>query len=310
MYHSMLVAMIRRSGIMGEIASWKIPDIDNVSNAAIEEAWRNWAVIEMGKRALCLAFLHDCSHCIYFSVKPTIFPSEFYVPLPCEDSLWNARTSKDWLQSLNKPSLYGTRIDRLRGRTMGDCHQMFRNAELNFHISPLAHFLLIHAIIVKVHLLGVPKANSPHADVPTDMAQVIATCKEVRDRVVYIQNALGMWLRSWQLCPDVTEYKDTNQVPFLHDSMPFYWVGQVSLIAFVKGFPPFGLTSPLKGDEKYRLMKEWFKMIKVFMKNGQQDATVFLDELMRIRLRNWQAEMQGNAAADDQDGVLGFFPEL
>jgi len=82
------------------------------------------------------------------------------------------------------------------------------------------------------------------------------------------------------------------------------------LIAFVKGFPPFGLISPLRGDEKYRLMKEWFKMIKVFMKNGQQDAAIFLDELMRIRLRNWQSEMQGNAIADDQDGVLGFFPEL
>ena len=187
---------------------------------------------------------------------------------------------------------------------------MFTDTNINFHITPLAHFILIHAITVKVHLLGVPKANSPHVNIPTDMAQVIASCKEVRDRVVYIQNALELWLKSWYLCPDVIEYKDPNQVPFLHDSMPFYWVGQVSLMAFVKGFPPFGLTSPLKGDDKYRLMKEWFKMIKVFMKNGQHDATIFLDELMKIRLRNWQAEMQGNSTADDQDGVLGFFPEL
>ena len=191
---------------------------------------------------------------------------------------------------------------------MGDCHHMFKDSELNFHLGPLAHFILIHAITVKVHLLGVPKADSPNA--PTDMAHVIASCKEVRDRVVYIQNALEMWLKSWYLCPDMIEYKDPNQVPFLHNSMPFYWIGQVSLMAFVKGFPPFGLTSPLKGDDKYRLMKEWFKMIKVFMKNGQQDATIFLDELMKIRLRNWQADMQGNGAADDQDGVLGFFPEL
>ena len=193
---------------------------------------------------------------------------------------------------------------------MGDCTHMFREAELNFHISPFAHFVLVHAITVKVHLLGVPKANSLHVNAPTDMAQVIANCKEVRDRVVYIQNALELWLKSWYLCPDMIEYKDPNQVPFLYNSMPFYWVGQVSLMAFVKGFPPFGLTSPLKGDEKYRLMKEWFKMIKVFMKNGQQDATIFLDELMKIRLRNWQAEMQGNGTADDQDGVLGFFPEF
>lgn len=71
---------------MTEIAAWKIPDIDNVSDATIEKVWRDWAVIEMGKRcvliavsrgisetreirALCLAFLHDCSQCIYFAVK-------------------------------------------------------------------------------------------------------------------------------------------------------------------------------------------------------------------------------------------------
>ena len=142
------------------------------------------------------------------------------------------------------------------------------------------------------------------------MAQVIASYKEVRDRVLYIQNALRLWLRSYQLCPDVIEYKDSAQVPFLHNSMPFYWIGQASLIAFVKGLPPFGLTSPLRGDEKYRLMKEWFKVIKVSMGSGQQDAAQFLDELVRIRLRNLQAEMQGNAAAEDQDGILGFFPVL
>lgn len=193
---------------------------------------------------------------------------------------------------------------------MGDCHSMFKDGHFTFYISPLAHFILIHAIAVKVHLLGVPKLNSPHDNTPTDMAQVIANCEEVRERVIYIQNGLKIWLQSWQLCPEVLEYKDPNQIPYLHDSMPFYWIGQVSLIAFVKGFPPFGLSSPLKGDEKYRLMKEWFKMIKVLMKNGQQDATIFLDELMRIRLRNWQAEMQGNVPADDQDGVLGFFPEF
>lgn len=224
--------------------------------------------------------------------------------------MWNTKTSKDWLTSLTSNSPYGTPTDRLRGRTMGDCRSMYTDARLVFHISPFAHFILIHAIAVKVHLLGVPKANSPHVNTPTDMAQVIAGCKEVRDRVVYIQNALEIWLKSWNLCPDTRECKNPNQLPFLHNSMPFYWVAQVSLMAFVKGFPPFGLSSPLKGDEKYRLMKEWFKMIKVFMKNGQQDATVFLDELMKIRLRNWQAEMQGNASMEDQDGVLGFFPEF
>ena len=40
---------------MSEIAAWNIPDIDNVSDVAIEEAWQDWTVIEMGKRYVPIA---------------------------------------------------------------------------------------------------------------------------------------------------------------------------------------------------------------------------------------------------------------
>lgn len=46
---------------MTEIAAWKIPDIDYVSDAAIEEAWRDWAVIEMGKRCVLVTTSRDIS---------------------------------------------------------------------------------------------------------------------------------------------------------------------------------------------------------------------------------------------------------
>jgi len=45
---------------MSEIAAWKAPDIDNTTDAAIEEAWRDWAVIEMGKR--CVRFHGTLRH--------------------------------------------------------------------------------------------------------------------------------------------------------------------------------------------------------------------------------------------------------
>jgi hypothetical protein len=51
-YVNTVIQMIRRSGIMSEIAAWRIPDIDNVTDAALEAAWRDWAVIEMGKRCV------------------------------------------------------------------------------------------------------------------------------------------------------------------------------------------------------------------------------------------------------------------
>ena len=81
-------------------------------------------------------------------------------------------------------------------------------------------------------------------------------------------------------------------------------------MAFVKGFPQFGLLSPLKGDEKCRLMRDWFKMIKVLMKNGQQDTTTFMDELMRFRLRNWQTGVQGGSTVEDRNGILRLFFDL
>lgn len=58
---------------MAEIAAWKIPDIDNVSDAAIEEAWRDWAVIEMGKRYVISSW-----------------PGTFQIPMTLERFAWRS----------------------------------------------------------------------------------------------------------------------------------------------------------------------------------------------------------------------------
>ena len=89
---------------------------------------------------------------------------------------------------------------------MGDYYCMFTDDHLSSHISPFAHFLVVYATIAKVCLLGVPKANSPHVN--TDVAQVLATCKDLRGMITYIQSASRMWLKSWQLRPEVMESKD------------------------------------------------------------------------------------------------------
>jgi hypothetical protein len=123
-----------------------------------------------------------------------------------------------------------------------------------------------------------------------------------------LQYALHNWLQSWLVCPDAAQ--STDNLPFMSNALPFYWVAQVSLIAYQKGLPPFGPAFTMKGEEKFKLMKEWLRFIRGFLKRGEQSATLFLDELMKIRLRNWQAEMEGGGDRDDHDdGLLGFFPE-
>lgn len=93
-------------------------------------------------------------------------------------------------------------------------------------------------------------------------------------------------------------------------ALPFYWLGQVSLLAFQEALPPFEQDSPnnLKVEVRFRLVKQWLRHIRGFLKKGDQTPTLFWDELMKIRLQTWQQEVIGGED-DDQDGLLGFFPE-
>jgi hypothetical protein len=50
------------------------------------------------------------------------------------------------------------------------------------------------------------------------------------------------------------------------------------------------------------LMKEWLRIIRSFLRNGQQNASLFFDELTRIRQRDWESE-----GDEDYGGLLSFF---
>jgi hypothetical protein len=94
-------------------------------------------------------------------------------------------------------------------------------------------------------------------------------------------------------------------------ALPFYWLGQVSLLAYQESLPPFEQNSPnnLKVEVRFRLVKQWLKHIRGFLKKSDdQQPTLFWDELMKMRLQTWQQEVDGDSA-DDQEGLLGFFPE-
>lgn len=93
-------------------------------------------------------------------------------------------------------------------------------------------------------------------------------------------------------------------------ALPFYWLGQVALLAYQEGLPPFEHHSVnnLKVEARFRLVKQWLKHIRGFLKRGDEAPTLFWDELMKIRLQTWQLEVEQDAA-EDQDGVLSFFPE-
>ncbi|KAF8070356.1 fungal-specific transcription factor domain-containing protein [Lyophyllum atratum] len=305
-YHGMLVMMIRRTGMIPKNASW-VPK--NLTEAPLELLWQEWVGNEMTKRAIWWSYLHDCCHSIYFALPSSYHPSEIELNLPCEDGLWRATTATDWFMALQKPSPYGSNKSRLTGLSMLQClGSMSETRVLDAYmpLNPFAHFILIHAILRHLFVTCV-EGRLPRGVVPG----VIDRNEVVSQEIYRLQYALHNWLQNWLNSPELPKVEDINEEPpFIYNALPFYWLGQVSLLAFQEALPPFEQDSPnnLKVEVRFRLVKQWLRHIRGFLKKGDQAPTLFWDELMRIRLQTWQQEFEGGEE-DDQDGLLGFFPE-
>jgi hypothetical protein len=177
-------------------------------------------------------------------------------------------------------------------------------------LSAFAHFTIMHGIVTRMNDLGSrnPYGATDAGEIPQDSSGYIIVDDETRAIIVEVQYSLHNWLQCWLVCPEASQ--KTDDLPFLLNPLPFYWMAQVSLMAYQKGLPPLGPAFAMKGDEKFKLMKEWLIFIRGFLERGEQNATMLLDELMKIRLRNWQLQMGGGGDKDEQDGgVIAFFPE-
>ncbi|KAF9467338.1 fungal-specific transcription factor domain-containing protein [Collybia nuda] len=304
-YHGMLVMMIRRTGLISKNAHWTPR---SATETSLEILWHEWIVSETAKRAIWWSYLHDCCHSIYFALPSSYHPSEIELNLPCDGSLWQATTSTDWFMALQTPSLYGNSNFRLIGMSMSRCLSTLsetRHAAIHIPLSPFAHFVLIHAILRDLFVTCVegrfPKAAGGVSDSDT-----------VSREIYGLQYALHNWLQNWLNSPELPKAQDPNEEPpFINNVLPFYWLGQVSLLAYQESLPPFEQDSPnnLKVEVRFRIVKQWLKHIRGFLKNNDdQQPTLFWDELMRIRLQTWQQE-NGGDNLDDQEGLLGFFPE-
>ena len=247
--------------------------------------------------------MHDCCHCIYFTLRPTFFTSEFNLRLPCEDSLWKATSYEEWHIALLKPSPYGTARDRLRGslpaqdvlRTLAEMPAASKPVLI---LNPFSQFVIIHIILRKLFEDCLEPMHERSSN--DDFTNVHPT----------IQFMLHNWLQSWFQSPETPRPSKLAEPPFFHDALPFYWIAQVLLLAYQEGLPPFVSNVPgmkITSDAKYSLMKEWFKHIRGFLRSGEQGPTLFWDELMKIRMRNWQASQTEGGGIVDNTGLLGWF---
>ncbi|KAF7422889.1 hypothetical protein PC9H_011053 [Pleurotus ostreatus] len=310
-YHGMLVMMIRRSGLLNRVASWTPADFN--ASTSLDTAWREWTTYESIKRALFLSYLHDCCHCMYFSLTPSFQPTEFDISLPCDDILWRAGSAQEWMDALRTPSPYGLGKGRLTGVGMQNALAALtdgRPMAAPLPLNPFAHFILIHSILRDIYAYRAEQQSRGSSDLMTGGSdgggkQVLSDA--MKESIEKAQIGLQNWLHSWLTSPESMHLeKNQDEPPFVCNALPFYWLAQVSLLSMQEGASPTKALSS-RAEGRYRLMKQWLDHIRSFLRRGDQIPSHLWEELMKIRLQVSQSE--GNsAAADAQDGLLGFFP--
>ncbi|KZT24208.1 hypothetical protein NEOLEDRAFT_1242675 [Neolentinus lepideus HHB14362 ss-1] len=311
-YHGMLVMMIRRCGLITTNASWTPPVM--VDAASADQAWREWGLHETAKRALLISYLHDCCHALYFAIRPSFMLSELTLKLPCEDSLWKANNANEWSFALLGPSPYGSSMEaRLTGVNMLQVHSALREFRVPSDLpalTPFAHFVVMHTILRDIYAIGMDNPSPADRDSPGHKP---ATDSSVTREIFSLQHWLHNWLQSWLNGPDTPKADaDDEEPPFIANVLPYYWLAQVSILAYQEGLPPFraGGSSHLNSEVHFRLVKHWLGHIRSFLRKGERAPTLFWDELMKVRLQTKHVDRDVEAGApEDLEGLLGFFTE-
>ncbi|KAJ7893373.1 hypothetical protein B0H14DRAFT_2334836 [Mycena olivaceomarginata] len=229
--HAMLVAMIRQTGLIARVASWSAPDL--TPPIPLQTTWIEWAEFATIKRAVLLAYFHDCCHCMYSASPPAFLPAEMHIPLPCDDALWHAPTAAAWFTAAHTPGPYGVGRGRIRGTSMQVALAALAAAtatpaaNTNANITadaaqpPLTSFglfILIHTLLRNLSVAQcAPRLGSWASFGKSDGGTVRA------------QKMLDNWLQIWLESPEAANGGAGQTATFVCNLLPFYWLAQVSL---------------------------------------------------------------------------------
>jgi hypothetical protein len=194
-------------------------------------------------RALLLAYFHDCCHCMYSASPPAFSPAELDVHLPCDDALWRAPSAAEWFAVAHTPSPYGVGIARIYGVSMQQALTVLatpptvnldtinRNeTAARLHLTPFALFLLIHTVLRNISVAQRAPPPGGWSCFALVAAQVPSGAEFTFRTQVILDNWLQLWLSSPEAALPAQENSSSGQEPpFVCNSLPFYWLAQVSL---------------------------------------------------------------------------------
>lgn len=301
-YHGMLVMMIRRTGLIGRIANWSAPDIVHGGNR--DSAWHEWCTYETAKRALIFAYLHDCFHSILFAIAPSFRSCEFDIGLPCDDSLWQASSSTEWLSAIQagsntataaaQPSACGTSMQTALAYLNHDS-SLSSSLPVPPPLNPFGHFVLILTVLRDLY-----ECRTSGSSVSPSIAASSSGETE---------SALRNWLHAW-LTHEPASLSSPSlpstraEPPFSSNPMPFFWLAQVSLLEVREGQSLLAFkASGGIADGRFTHVSRWMASIRSLVSKGKLDPEVIWEQLMGIRSRGVESESDYH----ENEGLLGFF---
>jgi hypothetical protein len=212
---------------------------------------------------LVLAYLQDCSYCIYYdSTAPAFLGLEIEINLPCDDALWRAQTSLEWYKIQQAPSPYGMGLSRMLGTNMQFTLASLKDRSASavpFNVNPFASFILIHSILRDV-FSRTTHGSSPHTGM-IDHGGING---------IAIESSLHKWQKMWSANPETVHLGGNNHgLPFVSNAIPFYWLARMAEAAKQKGAIHIGPPASTNDmEDRYRLVKTWLMQISSCLRSG------------------------------------------
>ena len=253
-----------------------------------------------------MAHLLDAAHCVLFSGMASAFQTfEFDLNLPCEESLWQAPSAKEWYATLDTPSPFTYRLAGVPcWQALATLQQPISSDQPPSDVLLLNKFSLF--ILLKVAILRRLYArlhikyggNVYHV---TDGYKCEAFLAEFG---LMLQNWMLMWMRnagSTQLrkCDGGGE-----EVPFVFDALPYYWLAQVTLWSLRS--KNAGSIGKMTQQNRFFVVNEWLRRIRVFLKTNNIPPDLW-HEFMVIYQQVGDVEFRFSFGFSS--GLVSFFQE-